>query len=158
MIEATDLPLPPESLIRRAGYTPGGDLTAEYLAGGVANQQLVLSLLPDDWSIDGRRILDFGCGAGKVLRHFAQDAERSELWGCDIDEASVAWIEQHMCPPFRVFRNGEEPPLAIADCVSCSQMRSTAAIASTSDASPRSSWPRAFEVNSMPLCPAQAGG
>jgi SAM-dependent methyltransferase len=99
----SDLPLPPEELIRRAGYTPGGDLTAAYLAGGAANRQLVLSLLPDGWSTEGRRILDFGCGAGKVLHHFAPDAARAELWGCDTDAASVAWIERTCARRFGCF-------------------------------------------------------
>jgi SAM-dependent methyltransferase len=109
------LPLPPEALVRRAGYTPGGDVTSEYLAGGALNHDLVCSLLPAEWSIEGRRVLDFGCGAGKVLRHFAPAAEYAEFWGCDIDEASVAWLDAHMCPPFHVFRNGELPPLQVEE-------------------------------------------
>jgi SAM-dependent methyltransferase len=76
----------------------------------------VLDLLPDDWSFEGKRVLDFGCGAGKVLRHFASEAEVAELHGCDIDEPSIDWLERELCPPFHAFRNEEEPPLpGIAD-------------------------------------------
>ena len=36
----------------------------------------------------GARVLDFGCGAGRLLRHFVGDAEDGEFWGCDIDVPS----------------------------------------------------------------------
>lgn len=106
------MPVPPELLIRRAGCPPGGDARAEHLAVGASNKQLLLSVLPPEWSFDGKRILDFGCGVGKVLRHFAPEAAIAEFWGCDIDDASIAWLSDNLCPPFHVFRNDEVPPLA----------------------------------------------
>lgn len=60
-------------------------------------------------------MLDFGCGAGRTLRHFMDEAQACEMWGCDIDEASIAWLDEHLSPPLRVFRNGTEPPLPHAD-------------------------------------------
>jgi SAM-dependent methyltransferase len=71
--------------------------------------------LPEDWSFDGRRALDFGCGSARVLRHFLDEAERGELWGCDIDGPSIAWAQAHLSPPLHVFRNGPAPPLPFED-------------------------------------------
>src|SRR5581483_10452366 len=70
-------------------------------------------LLPDDWIWEGKRALDFGCGSARVLRHFAAEAERGEFWGCDIDEASIAWDRANLSPPFRFFQNPLSPPLAL---------------------------------------------
>ena len=56
-------------------------------------------------------MLDFGCGAGKYLRHLLPEAEQGEVWGCDIQEPQIEWLREHLSPPLRVFVNGTEPPL-----------------------------------------------
>jgi len=76
---------------------------------------LIESLLPDDWSWDGKRVLDFGCGAGRVLRHFAPESDRAEFWGCDIDRPSIAWMEENLSPPLHVFACDETPGLPQED-------------------------------------------
>jgi SAM-dependent methyltransferase len=68
-------------------------------------------LLPADWSWEGKRVLDFGCGAGRTLRHFLDEAERGEFYGCDIDGPSIAWLTEHLSPPLHVFQSGETPKL-----------------------------------------------
>jgi SAM-dependent methyltransferase len=73
----------------------------------------ILSALPEDWTFDGKRVLDFGCGAGRTLRHFLDEAQVGEFYGCDIDEPSIAWLDSNLSPPFNVFVNAEEPPLPL---------------------------------------------
>jgi len=75
----------------------------------------IVQALPESWSFEGKRVLDFGCGAGRTLRHFIDVARSCELWGCDIDGASIAWLQEQLCPPLNVFRNGTEPPLPHPD-------------------------------------------
>ena len=58
-------------------------------------------------------MLDFGCGAGRTLRHFLEEAESGTFYGCDIDAPSIAWLEANLSPPLHVFANGEEPPLPL---------------------------------------------
>ena len=66
------------------------DPIAAYEALGAETKQAVLELLPDQWSFEGRRVLDFGCGAGRTLRHFVREAQGgAEFWGADIDLASM---------------------------------------------------------------------
>jgi SAM-dependent methyltransferase len=86
---------------------------ADYEAAGRTIKEFIVSQLPGSWSWEGTRVLDFGCGAGRVLRHFAAEAERGEFWGSDIDEASVRWIEENLSPPFRAVLHGESPPLRV---------------------------------------------
>ncbi len=62
-----------------------------------------------------RRALDFGCGAGRVLRHFNDGAQHSEISGCDIDEPSIAWARERLAPPFHPFAVAEVPGLPQPD-------------------------------------------
>jgi SAM-dependent methyltransferase len=91
------------------------DPLGSYERLGRDSRQLVLDLLPEDWSFEGKRVLDFGSGAGKVLRHFAAEARVAELHGCDIDGPSIEWLQRELCPPFHAFRNEELPPLPVPD-------------------------------------------
>jgi SAM-dependent methyltransferase len=107
------VPLPPLHLARRAGIT--GNPLVNFDAGGLETKRSLLELLPDDWSFDGKRVLEFGCGAGRILRHFLEEARVAEVYGCDIDEESIAWLEGTLSPPLHFFLNGEKPPLPQAD-------------------------------------------
>jgi len=73
----------------------------------------LVSLLPDDWSFDGKRVLDFGSGAGRTLRHFLAEAENGEFWGADIDRPSIEWMEQNLCPPLHPWHCSAWPPLGL---------------------------------------------
>jgi SAM-dependent methyltransferase len=82
---------------------------------GRAHRQLIESLLPDGWSWSGKRVLDFGCGVGRLIRQFAPEAEDAEFWGCDLDRRSIAWLQQSLSPPFQFFLSGEQPELPQED-------------------------------------------
>lgn len=88
---------------------------ASYLGAGSALRQEILSTLPDDWSWQDRRVLDFGCGSGRVLRHFLDEAQSAEFYGCDIHAESIAWAKQHLSPPLHIFGSDEQPPLPFRD-------------------------------------------
>jgi SAM-dependent methyltransferase len=104
-------PLPPRQLALRVGVPDPADALASYRAVGRDSRATILELLGDDWSWQGKRVLDFGCGSGKVMRHFLAEAHECELWGCDIDKPSIAWLQEELSPPLVAFRNGETPPL-----------------------------------------------
>ena len=93
---------------------PGGSLDP-FLAMGAAVRTQIQDLLPPDWEWKGKQVLDFGCGVGRVLRHFGEVADEAQFVGCDIDEPSIAWMREHLSPPFEAFVNGESPPLAQPD-------------------------------------------
>jgi SAM-dependent methyltransferase len=108
-------PLPPHALAIRAGVPDPADVIASYRAVGRDSRTTILGLLGDGWSFRGKRVLDFGCGSGKVMRHFLAEAGECELWGCDIDAPSISWINAALNPPLRAFANGEAPPLDVPD-------------------------------------------
>jgi SAM-dependent methyltransferase len=111
-VTQTAFPYPPLQLANRVGsLDEAAEPMAYYDELGRATYADIVSQLPEDWDFAGKRMLDFGCGAGRTLRHFAREAQAAEVWGCDIDEPSIRWISQHMCPPFHALLNGPEPPL-----------------------------------------------
>lgn len=97
--------------MQRVGRVDVPDVGAAYEQIGRQSRARIERLVPADWSWEGKRVLDFGCGAGRTLRQFFAEAERAEFCGCDIDGASIAWLEAHLSPPFRVFQNRATPPL-----------------------------------------------
>lgn len=60
---------------------------------------------------DFERLLDFGCGCGRLLRHMEDVADRVEIHGTDIDAEMIEWLQRHM--PFGEYSVAPtEPPLA----------------------------------------------
>jgi SAM-dependent methyltransferase len=105
------VPLPPAPLAARIGVRDPEQPLEGYEELGRAIRDEILGVLPSGWSFEGKRVLDFGCGAGRVLRCFLEEAERAELHGCDIDAASVEWLERNLSPPLHIFQSDEAPPL-----------------------------------------------
>jgi SAM-dependent methyltransferase len=116
MSASTQLPFPPLELANRVGSLEGAADPFEHFDRlGAAARRDLEAMLPHDWKWEGKRVLDFGCGAGRTLRHWLPESEIASFAGCDIDEESVAWLRSHLSPPFEVFRNDAEPPLPVAD-------------------------------------------
>jgi len=113
---AGEIPIPPFSLTARMMHGSGLEAArAEYLVRGAQSREAIERVLPDDWSWTGKSVLDFGCGAGRVIRHLLPVAPECELWGSDIDPRCIAWNEQHLSPPASFVGNGEVPPLPFPD-------------------------------------------
>ncbi|PZS07841.1 MAG: hypothetical protein DLM64_13955 [Solirubrobacterales bacterium] len=112
VVAQTELPYPPDELRRRVGQP--GDVPSYDQVGKECRDQL-LAALPADWSFSGRRVLDFGCGAGRTLRHFADEAGEAEFWGCDVDDASIAWLREHAGDRFTLRRVSDAPGLDAPD-------------------------------------------
>lgn len=98
---SSGIPFPPENLIFLV--TNGKD-PATFNATGAADLNLVrLSLAEAGFnSENGRyRILDWGCGCGRIARHWQDGIDQIELFGCDINQELIGWCQQHI--PFGDF-------------------------------------------------------
>jgi SAM-dependent methyltransferase len=99
--------LPPARLRIRVAGTPDADW---FLSSGRAAAETIAGALrrtgpPLEASA---RVLDFGCGCGRVLRHLARLP--GELHGCDANTELVGWCRDHL--PFGEYRvNTLAPPL-----------------------------------------------
>ena len=104
-------PLPPLELAVRIG-----SLTLESFDEiGRGVKETILRCLPAGFDFRGSRCLDFGCGIGRVIRHFAEEARSAEIWGCDIDGTSIRWAVENLTPPFRFYRMSQVPTLPFED-------------------------------------------
>src|SRR6185312_14264399 len=92
----TQLPIPPRELLARTGDRHEAEsdewLSDFYVRTGRMRHAAIRRALPQGFSFDGARVLDFGCGAGRVLRQFEHEAESGEFWGCDLYEPTIAWL------------------------------------------------------------------
>lgn len=111
------VPTPPDELMVRVGVSPTYLTTPalradEFDRRGRDSYADICSSLPPDWQWDGKHVLDFGCGCGRVLRRFLPHiADGACLHGCDIHEPSIRWMKANYPPGIHLFENTEEPPL-----------------------------------------------
>jgi SAM-dependent methyltransferase len=111
-----DVPVPPVELARYVGHLESEDVLANYERAGHVLGEHLLRSLPADLELAGCRVLDFGCGPGRLLRHLVTRVPAgTAVDGCDIDEASIAWLRAHLPAPHEAFRSAAEPPLPRAD-------------------------------------------
>jgi SAM-dependent methyltransferase len=104
------LPLPPATL-----RTQIGPLHADagfFLRSGRSQAELVRSLLFENGEhieeLDA--LLDFGCGCGRVLRHWAR-LHGTRRCGCDIDARMIEWCRTNLSFA-EVTQNELSPPLS----------------------------------------------
>jgi SAM-dependent methyltransferase len=113
-VESRDLPYPPYDLASRVRPLDSqGDPYGYYEELGGEMKEALLERLPQGYDFTGKRVLDFGSGAGRVLRHFHAEAEAAEFWGADMHAPSVEWLERELSPPFHAWRCRAEPPLGL---------------------------------------------
>jgi SAM-dependent methyltransferase len=110
-----NLPPPPDDLMIRIGVSPAlptrDERVAVYDDVGASIYQNIRDAVTHQ---SGQTVLDFGCGTGRVLRWFAAEPNLN-LVGCDIHEASVAWMQASFPPAVRLYANGHAAPLPEAD-------------------------------------------
>jgi SAM-dependent methyltransferase len=106
--EDDGLPLPPARM--RAQVGPLHADARFFLESGRHNAELLRSVVPLD---EVGALLDWGCGCGRVLRHWRQ-LEHTRVHGCDINPRMVAWCNEHL-PFVDATVNELSPPLPYAD-------------------------------------------
>ncbi|HYF47621.1 MAG TPA: class I SAM-dependent methyltransferase [Acidimicrobiales bacterium] len=93
-----DRPLPPAAEWELEESTD----PERYLASGESDVERMRQVLSDHGSAlrPGARILDFGCGYGRMIRWLDDEARTGAVWGTDVDAGRVNWCRQHLTPPF----------------------------------------------------------
>jgi ubiquinone/menaquinone biosynthesis C-methylase UbiE len=106
------LPVPPKELWQ--GY---GKTSEEYLESGREHVQKMLEILEaSNFSLDGgKRILELGCGGGRMIHHLKEFSDSGEIWGTDVCAEYIIWCKQYLSPPFNFATTTTIPHLPFAD-------------------------------------------
>jgi SAM-dependent methyltransferase len=86
-----------------------------FFEAGPETRTILLDLIPDDFAWEGKRVMDFGCGAGRTLVNFRDEAEVAEIWGVDVYEGALKHVQAELCPPMKAHLCEENPPLPVED-------------------------------------------
>ena len=104
------LPLPPARLVDLVAGTPELEW---FLAGGALAASSIKEALQEQGAdvAQLKAILDFGCGCGRVLRHWS--GLPSKVHGCDYNRAAIRWCRRNLSFA-QLAVNRLEPPLPYA--------------------------------------------
>ncbi|MEO8446318.1 MAG: class I SAM-dependent methyltransferase [bacterium] len=106
------LPIPPHSLW--LGY---GSTKDDYLEPGKKQVNVMMKLLKSHgFDLSGeKKILDLGCGAGRMIRWLKPLSGESEIWGTDISSEHIYWANKYLNPPFNFATTTTVPHLPFED-------------------------------------------
>jgi SAM-dependent methyltransferase len=109
---SADLPVPPRAL-----WVCFEATADEYLGSGRAHVEAMRKILAaSGFAFErGRRVLDFGCAAGRMIRWLREEADSCEIWGADIQARHILWCQQHLSPPFHFVTTTTLPHLPFPD-------------------------------------------
>lgn len=110
-------PVPNQDLrFRVTGHEPSESAFIEQGRHSLTDLERGLRVVDKQFG-DFSRLLDFGCGCGRVTRHLAalvREHPTLEVHGCDIDSDAIAWAQENL--PFATFlHNDGLPPLPYPD-------------------------------------------
>ena len=108
---AQELPVPPPHLLLghsdAVQFLSWGELHFSSMEGILKRSGYMLAR--------GQRILDFGCGSGRMIRWLRGIADGSDIWGVDIRAEHVLWCREHLQPPIHFAVTTVVPHLPLED-------------------------------------------
>jgi SAM-dependent methyltransferase len=106
------VPIPPPDLLKR---TQGHQEASAYQNLGYRFYRDVLNVVAPHRPLSSiRRVLDWGCGTGRVAANFLEDRHRFVVHACDPHAPSVAWCQENL-PAGHFDVSPSRPPLQYPD-------------------------------------------
>ncbi|MFZ1320099.1 MAG: class I SAM-dependent methyltransferase [Ignavibacteria bacterium] len=106
------LPIPPAEL--RIGYETNDETYIKNSRNDISNMVSILE--KSDFRIEGnKKILDFGCSSGRMIRSLKPYAETCEIWGTDVSADHIYWNNKYLNPPFHFATTTFNPHLPFED-------------------------------------------
>ncbi len=108
-----DLLLPPEHLRKRVHG--GIDIVNFENIGRIIAMNIYSSINSVIKLGEHQRILDFGCGCGRIIRYLHNLFAKGRLYGVDIDSEAIAWCRRNLSQIGDFIVNNELGPLPFPD-------------------------------------------
>ncbi|MBU2552820.1 MAG: class I SAM-dependent methyltransferase [Bacteroidetes bacterium] len=68
----------------------------EYYTKSKASAEWILSYFSKYISLSGIKVLDWGCGPGRIIRHMSHLLETGKVYGTDYNPASIEWCKNNL--------------------------------------------------------------
>jgi ubiquinone/menaquinone biosynthesis C-methylase UbiE len=108
-----ELNRPPNNLRARVH---GDESLQEFInVGKIVSYNLYSTLLSLAEKENGYRVLDFGCGCGRVISYLSRLFNDNHFYGSDIDNEAVAWCQSNLQDIGKFSTNEHLPPLPFED-------------------------------------------
>lgn len=106
------LPVPPKELW--LGYA---STDQDYIDGGKHDVSKMVQILEEgDFSVgNSKRIMEFGCASGRMIRHLCELAPNSELLGVDVSADHIRWCINNLTPNIHFANTSTMPHLPFED-------------------------------------------
>jgi ubiquinone/menaquinone biosynthesis C-methylase UbiE len=112
LAEGGTFPIPPKELW--LGYA--SDAQGYVSSGKCHVTEMIRALEQNGFSIgSAKRILEFGCAAGRMIRHLPEIAPNAELWGVDQNAERIRWCIENLTPAIHFATTTMVPHLPFED-------------------------------------------
>ena len=110
--EGVRFPIPPKDLW--VGYASDAE---GYISTGKCHvTEMTRALEQSGFSIgSAKRILEFGCAAGRMIRHLPEIAPNAQLWGVDQNAERIRWCIENLTPAIHFATTTVVPHLPFED-------------------------------------------
>ena len=108
-----DIPLPPPRLRYKVAGTEDPNWFTQSGLMSLADLSRALAAIGRSVEEFGD-VLEWGCGCGRILRHLPPSPAPRRIYGFDIDQEAISWINENM-PWVETSRTDGLPPLPYAD-------------------------------------------
>lgn len=108
--ENPHIPIPPDYILYEAHQIN----YASYISNGLNNAKKLKKLFEKYIDLKDKKVLDWGCGPARIIRHFPNLIKNATFFGADYNEVTIAWNKDNIKGP-SFFVNGLNPPSSIED-------------------------------------------
>ncbi|MES9862326.1 MAG: class I SAM-dependent methyltransferase, partial [Candidatus Thiodiazotropha sp. 4PDIVS1] len=104
---------PPEHLRKRVH---GDESLSNFEnAGRLISYNIHSSIHSINESYENKRILDFGCGCGRLIKYLSRFSDNNNFYGTDIDDEAITWCQNELSNMGKFLTNKVMPPLPFDD-------------------------------------------
>ena len=68
----------------------------EYIKNGIIDAKILKELLEKYIDLKGKKVLDWGCGPARIIRHFPDLLPETHFYATDYNEKSISWNKKHI--------------------------------------------------------------